>query len=83
MDRDSADLTCQEVAELVTEYLSHAMTAEDRARFEQHLLDCLSCIAYLDQMKATIELIGRLGDEPSGGEPPKTLIARLRRRAKS
>ena len=54
--RNSVDLMCKEVVELVTEYLSHAMAPEDRVRLEQHLLACPPCTAHLQQVRTTIEL---------------------------
>ena len=52
------ELKCNEVVELVTEYLSRAMRPEDRVCFEQHLLTCPPCTRYLEQMKTVIELAG-------------------------
>ncbi|MDQ3866454.1 MAG: zf-HC2 domain-containing protein [Actinomycetota bacterium] len=56
------DLTCRELVEIVTEYLEGTLPARERARFETHLLDCPGCTTYLDQMRETIRLTGRLGD---------------------
>ena len=54
------DLTCAELVELVTDYLEHALAAEERLRFEEHLTVCDGCVNYLDQMRTTIALTGRL-----------------------
>ena len=54
------ELTCQEVVEIVTEYLDGSMAVEDRILFEEHLLICSGCAAYLDQMRSTIRLTGAL-----------------------
>ena len=54
------ELVCRELVELVTEYLSDALTADDRARFEHHLTECPPCTTYLAQMRATIALAGSL-----------------------
>jgi anti-sigma factor RsiW len=53
------ELACQEVVELVTSYLDDALSAEDRERFEEHLVFCDGCQNYLAQMRATIALTGR------------------------
>jgi predicted anti-sigma-YlaC factor YlaD len=53
-------LTCQELVELVTEYIEGAMSEAERTRFEQHLAGCLGCRSYLDQMQRTISALGRL-----------------------
>jgi anti-sigma factor RsiW len=53
-------LTCQQVVELVTEYLDGAMDARRRARFEGHLGGCDGCTAYLEQFRTTISVVGRI-----------------------
>jgi anti-sigma factor RsiW len=54
------DLACQEVVELVTDYLEGALSAAERRRFEHHLAGCPHCTEYLAQMRETIRLTGRL-----------------------
>lgn len=56
-------LTCQELVELVTEYLEGALDARDRARFEEHVMTCPPCHAHIDQMRQTIGVIGRLPED--------------------
>jgi len=56
-------LVCQEVVELVTDYLEGALSRSQRRRFEAHLEGCEHCSEYLDQMRATIRLTGRLRAE--------------------
>lgn len=53
-------LVCQEVVELVTDYLEGSLSRAERRRFEAHLADCPHCTEYLAQMRATIRLTGRL-----------------------
>jgi len=55
-----ADLVCQQLVELVTDYLEGALSRRDRKRFEQHLAGCPHCPEYLAQMRATIYLTGRI-----------------------
>jgi predicted anti-sigma-YlaC factor YlaD len=54
------ELTCQELVELVTDYLEMALPEGEMARFEEHLAGCRGCRQYLDQMRTTIRLVGRL-----------------------
>jgi anti-sigma factor RsiW len=61
--RRRRDLACREVVELVTEYLEGALGERDRERFERHLGGCDGCAAYLDQMRLTLDLAGRLEAE--------------------
>jgi anti-sigma factor RsiW len=53
-------LVCQEVVELVTDYLEGSLSRADRRRFEAHLAGCPHCTEYLAQMRTTIRLTGRL-----------------------
>jgi anti-sigma factor RsiW len=56
-------LSCREVVELVTAYLEGALSEGEEVRFEEHLAMCDGCAAYLDQMRTTIALAGRLDPE--------------------
>jgi anti-sigma factor RsiW len=60
-------LVCREVVELVTDYLEGALPRGERRRFEAHLADCPHCTEYLEQMRTTIRLTGRL--EPDDLSP--------------
>ena len=57
------ELVCQQVVELVTDYLEDALSADDRRRFERHLAGCPHCTEYLAQMRETIRLAGRVAPE--------------------
>ena len=56
-------LSCQELVELVTDYLEGALPAYDRERFDAHIGACDGCTRYLAQIRVTIELTGRLTHE--------------------
>lgn len=71
---ESADLTCKEVVELVTDYLEDALPAHSRRRFDEHLMTCPYCDIYLEQMRQTIHALGCLPEEMI---PPKALDALL------
>jgi len=58
----SRGLVCQEVVELVTDYLEGALSPAEHRRFEEHLAGCPHCTEYLAQMRETIRLAGRLAD---------------------
>ena len=57
------EMTCKELVELITDYLENALSPAERARFEAHLGRCDGCTNYLDQMRRTIALSGRLTEE--------------------
>jgi anti-sigma factor RsiW len=54
------ELTCQEIIELVTDYLEGTMDAELLAAFEAHLAICDGCAHYLQQIEATIRVAGTI-----------------------
>jgi anti-sigma factor RsiW len=56
-------LVCQQVVEMVTDYLEGALSAADGARFETHLAGCPHCTEYLAQIRETIRLAGRITPE--------------------
>jgi anti-sigma factor RsiW len=56
-------MTCQQLIELVTDYLENSLPADDRARFELHLSVCPGCVDYLEQMRETIDATGRLRED--------------------
>ena len=53
-------MVCQEVVELVSDYLEGALPRGERRRFERHLAGCPHCTEYLAQMRETIRLTGRI-----------------------
>ena len=57
---DTEALSCQELVELVTEYLEGTLEERDLRAFEAHLAECDGCTEYLEQMRTTIRLVGRL-----------------------
>jgi anti-sigma factor RsiW len=57
---DVEELSCREFVELVTDYDEGALTEEERRRFEQHFAECTGCERYLNQMRTTVALTGRL-----------------------
>lgn len=59
----TGELACQEMVELITDYLEDALSRSQRRRFEAHLAGCEHCTEYLRQMRATIRLTGRLREE--------------------
>jgi anti-sigma factor RsiW len=54
---------CQELVELVTDYLEGRLTADDRRRFDEHLAACEPCTRYVEQFRITVRLVGRLREE--------------------
>ena len=72
------ELKCQEIVELVTEYLEGTMDGELRAAFEGHLVACGHCAHYLEQMEATIRLAGTIEPEALSPAFREGLVAAFR-----
>ena len=71
-------LSCQEVVELVTDYLEGALEPDEHARVEQHLAGCTKCDAYLDQIRTTIRLVGRVDAASLSAETRRGLVEAFR-----
>lgn len=71
-------LTCHEVVDLITDYLEDALSAEDRRRVEEHLDACPDCPNYVEQMRETIRLTGRVTEEQIPEEQKAKLLEAFR-----
>lgn len=76
-------VTCQEVTELVTAYLEGALPADAAALFEQHINFCGGCDWYVDQMRTTIAVAGRIGEADVPPALRDALLAAFRDRERS
>ena len=76
--RSEPGLTCIELVELVTDYLEGGLDDATRARFEQHIAGCDACTNYLDEMRTTITIVGRLEPEDLSDEAKSELLAAFR-----
>jgi anti-sigma factor RsiW len=72
------ELSCQELVELVTDYLEGALPSELHERFERHIAHCSGCQTYLEQMRATIRATGELTVESLTPEAERTLLDAFR-----
>ena len=57
------ELTCQELVEIVSDYLEGALPEAERERFDAHLETCEGCRRYLDQMRTTVRVVGTLSED--------------------
>ena len=73
------EFSCQEMIEVVTNYLDDALSQDERQQFERHLSYCAGCTTYVDQMRETIRQTGMVPREES--LPPalrEEILARFR-----
>jgi hypothetical protein len=71
-------ISCQEVVELVSDYLEQALPADDAALLEQHLNFCDGCVWYVDQVRTTINVVGELRAEDVPEETKAKLMIAFR-----
>jgi anti-sigma factor RsiW len=67
-------LTCKELVELVTDYFEGQLPASEQARFEAHLATCRGCQNYLEQMRQTLRLLGKLSEDGVSPEAQRELL---------
>lgn len=71
---DVETLSCQELVELVTDYLEGALSERDRRAFEAHIADCNGCSEYLEQLRVTIEIAGTITPDDLTPEAETALL---------
>jgi anti-sigma factor RsiW len=65
MSADVEHLTCRELVDVLTDYLENALDPAQRAEIERHLVICRGCANYVEQMRSTLDLLGRIADDPA------------------
>ena len=74
----SEPLTCQEIVELVTEYLEGGLPPGRRLGFEEHVTMCPPCRSYFEQFRQTIRLGGAIREEELPTEMRAALVDAFR-----
>ena len=72
------EMPCQELVELVTDYLEDRLSPVDRIRFEAHIAECEYCATYLEQMRQTIRTLGRLTEDSLSDDAREELLEAFR-----
>ena len=73
-----AELECQEMVELVTDYLEGSLGWRDRRRVAKHLNVCEACNRYVEQMRETLTLLGTVPVDTLSPEAQSTLLNAFR-----
>jgi predicted anti-sigma-YlaC factor YlaD len=55
--------SCQEVVELVTDYLENVLLPEMRKRLEEHVAECPGCETYIEQIRQTISILHQIAKQ--------------------
>lgn len=72
------DVTCEQLVEILTDYLEGVLDARRRADIEHHIVLCRGCANYVDQMRCTIDLLARIADEDGADAKSDELLAIFR-----
>ncbi len=78
MTDEIGHMSCQEVVELVTDYIEGVLGDDTRARFEHHVDLCPGCEVYLRQMEETALRLGAIPPESLSPEAQSTLLDAFR-----
>jgi len=73
MTANADELACNELVELVTDYLEDALPPSERNRIERHIATCDGCTRYIEQIRGTIAVAGRLTPD----DVPAPVVDRL------
>jgi anti-sigma factor RsiW len=72
-------LVCSEAVVLMSDYVDRRLPARDAKRLERHLADCPHCHEYLEQLRVTIDTLGRVQPDDLSTEALDELVAVYRR----
>jgi anti-sigma factor RsiW len=75
---DDPAMDCDQLVELVTDYLDGALDPAVTAAFEAHLSECDGCEVYLQQIRDTSALVGRVTSEHLSESTLAGLLAAFR-----
>jgi len=78
MNTTLPEMPCQELVEVITDYLEGALPERDRIRFEEHLSVCGKCREYMEQFRRTIEAVGSLRATDLDPHTRESLMAAFR-----
>ena len=71
-------LTCHEVIDLLSNYIEEALSSNERRRVDEHLALCDGCATYLEQIRETIRMTGRVTEEQVPEDEKAALLAAFR-----
>lgn len=75
-------ISCRDLAERASDYLDRDLPLRSRLQVRLHLLLCENCRRYLDQLRATVDLVRRsLGQAAMPADSETQLLAAVRARA--
>ena len=67
-------MTCRDAAEFLVDYIDGDLPPLVHRQFEEHLMECPDCVAYLRAYRDTIRLTAAAGDEDLMPAMPEELV---------
>ena len=67
-------MSCQQFVELVNDYFEGELSWREKRRFEKHIKQCMWCSRYLEQMRVTIRVVGRIEEDAIAPEAREELL---------
>lgn len=77
-DAPGMTISCQEVVEIVTDYLEGQLDDATRTELEAHLALCPGCDEYLAQMRTTLDALGHVPVESLSETARNDLLSSFR-----
>ncbi len=72
------DVQCQELVELLTDYVEGVLPPEEVAAVDRHLALCEGCRVYLDQLRLTIDALGAVPVQSLSDDAVDALLTTFR-----
>lgn len=73
-----SEIACEQLVELVTDFLDGALDPDTERRVVDHLALCDGCGAYLDQIRQTVRSLGELPPDQLPDAARAALLAAFR-----
>lgn len=74
----SPEITCEELIAFLADYLSDELAEARRKTFEDHLVRCRACVAYLATYGETIRMSKCVAASQVVSDVPEELVAAVR-----
>jgi len=78
MFRSRRTLVCRGAVRLMSDYLDGRLSPRDTARLEGHLAACPHCTEYLEQLRVSVDVLGRVSFDALSDEAVDDLVAVFR-----
>jgi anti-sigma factor RsiW len=71
-------MACRELVRVVSAYLDGTLPAQDRLRFDAHLEECPYCVNYVEQMRETIDTLGKFEADSISPQTRREIVEAFR-----